>query len=56
MVSSTIPISSICKNMTMTVKISGLAAFKIRARIGVQLIKIAALIIGVGIRVEWPEV
>jgi hypothetical protein len=55
MASSTIPISSIAKNMTMNVKVTGLARFKIRAWIAIKLIRIAACIMGVGITVEGPE-
>ena len=56
MASATIPIKSITKNMVMTVEVTGMARWRIRVKIAIQLIRVASWIMGVGVRIETPEV
>ncbi|GAG16972.1 unnamed protein product [marine sediment metagenome] len=49
---NTIVVSEVMKNVVLNVEITGIVKFKIRTFIGVQLIKLAAWIIGCGIQIE----
>lgn len=46
--------SDLLKSVTLTVKITGLRSFRVRVWLGVQLLKLAARIIGVG-KIEIEE-
>jgi hypothetical protein len=56
MASATIPIKSITKDMVMTVEVTGMERWRIRVKIAIQLIRVASWIMGVGVRIETPEV
>jgi len=46
------PIAAAVKDMTLTVNVTGVRAWKIRVWAGMLLIKLAARVIGCGFRVE----
>ena len=45
-------ISKVIRDVVLNVKITGIVKFKIKAFIGIQLIKLAAWVIGCGIQIE----
>lgn len=52
-----VPMSSVAKRMelTATIETTGMRMFRARMWCGIQLIKLAAIVMGVGIRVETPK-
>ena len=50
-----IPVNKITKDLVMTIKITGMGRWKCRLWMGRQLIKLAALLMEVGIKFENEE-
>ena len=50
--STSIPIQRVMENVTMTVRVTGLCVWRVRLRLGVWLMRIAARIMGVELDVE----
>lgn len=47
-----LPISGLMKDVTLHIRITGISLFKFRLWLGLQLIKLAGLIIGVNTKME----
>jgi len=47
-----VPITSVVKNITLTVNVSGLRVWRWRVWLGLQLIQLAARVMGCGFRLE----
>ena len=47
-----VPMSDLTKRMTMIVRVKGLLSWRLRWRLGIFLIRLAAFVIGCGLRVD----